>query len=271
MEQERTVEQAAEKTQGETTSPEGGTNAIAVKPKTQLQAVEGGVLPILPRNINEATQYASGLIAANIVPDAFRYNDKEARELGDPTLKGQPNKSLILMGVLKCLEIGVAPQTGLAGLLPLNGRFTVWGDLAASLVQRTGKVKNQTVSWFGSAIDESAPLGDWPKDAGCEVRYWREGQDQPYVGRFTIRDAERANLWMNQYKKPWVMYPKRMLFNRARAFALRDGFSDGLMGLSIAEEVMDAMPAIEAEPRSGDTMAALTADEDNGNEGAENG
>jgi len=225
----------------------GGTGTEVARPRAALQAQEGGVLPILPRSIEEAQRYASGLIAANIVPDAFRYSEKEARDMGKPELVGRPNAPLILMGVLKSMELGVAPQTGLSGLLPLRGRFTVWGDLAAALVQRTGAVARQEVLWLGGSFDEDTPLGNWPPDFGCEVKYWRVGQEQPYVGRFTVRDAKRAKLWMNSRKQPWIDYPKRMLFNRARAFALRDGFADGLHGLSIAEEVIDA-PEMLAPP-----------------------
>lgn len=229
--------------------------------KAQLQAHEGGVLPILPRNIEEAQRYATGLIQANIVPDAFRYSESEARDLGHPNLKGQANASLVLMGVLKSMELGVAPQTGLSGLLPLRGRFTVWGDLAAALVQRTGQVANQTVAWQGPAFDEGNPLGEWPDDYTCEVRYWRVGQKEPYIGRFSVRDAKRAKLWMNSRKQPWIDYPKRMLFNRARALALRDGFSDGLHGLSLAEEIID-LPEEEAPAAVAVDTSALRADDE---------
>jgi hypothetical protein len=54
-----------------------------------------------------------------------------------------------------------------------------------------------------------------------------------------VRDARRAKLWNNPKKLPWVEHPKRMLKWRARAFAMRDGFADCLMGLSIREEVED--------------------------------
>ena len=245
------------------TVTEGGTNAVAKveRPKSQLVAVETGVLPILPRNIEEASRYASGMIAANIVPDAFRVEGKKANPV---------DASLVLMGILKSMELGVAPQTGLAGLLPLNGRFSVWGDLAAALVQRHGLVAKQEVEWQGAVLNEDLPLGEWPDNLTCEVRYWRVGQEQPYIGRFSIRDAKRAGLWMNQYKKPWINFPKRMLFNRARAFALRDGFSDGLQGLSIAEEVLDHIEPVNAEAKATENMAALTADETT-TDGAENG
>jgi hypothetical protein len=67
---------------------------------------------------------------------------------------------------------------------------------------------------------------------------------------------------MNVKKQPWILYPDRMLFNRARAFPLRDGFADALMGLSIAEEVMDAMPSVEEERRiETKRLSALTDDE----------
>ena len=149
------------------TVTEGGTNgqgkAVAERPKAALNAQEGGVLPILPRNIEEAQRYASGLIQAGIVPDAFRYSAKEAQELGNPQLNGSPNAPLILMGVLQAMELGVGPQSGLKWLLPLRGRFTIWGDLAGALAQQKGLIVNQTVNYVGPAFDEDTPLGQWPE------------------------------------------------------------------------------------------------------------
>lgn len=233
-----------------TTAPEAppaddsatGTAVAATKPRSQL-TTQAGVLPILPTNVNEATQYARGLIAAGIVPDAFRWSKKDAEKAGNRDLEGSPNEPLIIMGVLKCLEIGVPPQTGLAGLLPMNGRFTVWGDLATALAQEKGLVKSQKKERIGTQFDrDNTPIGEWPVDYGWRVSFWRVGQEEPYVQEYTVGDAKRATLWMNSYKKPWIQHPDRMLFNRARAFALRDGFADGLNGLAIAEEVIDLQP-----------------------------
>lgn len=212
------------------------TQVAVVREKAPLVAESREVMAFLPRNIEEAQRYASGLIAANQVPDAFREGGKKDNPV---------NAALVLMGILKCSELQVAPQTGLAGILPLNGRFSVWGDLAAALVQRSGKVKDHTETRIGEAFDPDLPLGEWPLDYGYAVSYWRVGQETPYVGRFTVREAKRAGLWMCAYRKPWIMYPDRMLFNRARAFALRDGFADALCGLSIAEEVIDSLPPPE--------------------------
>lgn len=233
---------------------ETGSTAIAEKVKNlpvPLTA-QRDVLAIMPRNIEEASRYAQGLCVANIVPDAFRVGGKR---------DGQPDHALIMMGVLKSMEIGVPPQTGLAGLLPINGRFSVWGDLAAALVQKTGQVANQSVTEIGAdGFDEGQAIGLWPDAFGYRVCYWRVGQETPYVGQFTVRDAKRAGLWNNASRKPWVHYPKRMLFNRARAFALRDGFSDGLAGLTIAEEVRDALPPPVDERGGSKRLASLVDD-----------
>lgn len=219
------------------------------QPETQVPAVQkavaalkadsGEVMGIIPRSIEEASRYAQGLISANQVPDAFREGGKRDNPVNGP---------LVMMGILKSMELGVPPQTGLAGLLPLNGRFCVWGDLAAALVQRSGKVADHNEPRIGPQFDPDLPLGEWPADYGYAVSYWRIGQDQPYVGRFTVREAKRAGLWLCSYRKPWIQYPDRMLFNRARAFALRDGFADALCGLSIAEEVIDSLPPPEDGP-----------------------
>ena len=150
------------------------------------------------------------------------------------------------------------PQTGLSGLLPLNGRFAVWGDLAAALVHRTGAVaKQQTVEIGAGSFDFGAHPSEWPDVFGIRFLIWRVGQDDPYVGEFTVRDAKRAGLWNNARKQPWVMYPRRMLYNRARAFALRDGFADGLAGLTIAEEVVDYLPEPPTERGTSKRLTSL--------------
>lgn len=221
----------------------------ALKEKAQLVAHDGGVLPIMPRNIEEAQRYASGLIAAGVVPDSYKDGN-------------QVNPNKVLMGVLKAMELGVPPQTGLAGLYIVNNRFSVYGDLAAALVQRTGQVERQQTIEIGGSFDPDLPISEWPDAYGFRVLYWRTGQADPYVGEFTVRDARRAGLWANARKQPWILYPKRMLFNRARAFALRDGFADGLSGLTIAEEVMDHLPPAVDERGPSKRLASLMDEEE---------
>lgn len=224
------------------TPPEAPATDRPVKLPAKLEADHGGVLAIIPRSIDEAQRLASGLIASGIVPDAFRVDGRNSA----------PNAPLVLMGVLKSMEVGLPPITGIGSLLPINNRFAIWGDGAVALAQR--HIQSQTARRIGPSFDPKTELADWPGEFGWTVSYWRVGQSEPYVGTFTVQDARRANLWLNARKQPWIMYPERMLYNRARAFALRDGFADALMGLGIAEEERDRLPdvqdggALKAEP-----------------------
>ena len=216
--------------------------------KARLEADGQGVMAIVPRNLEEAMRYATGMATSGIVPDAFRFDGKRSSDV---------NTSLVAMGVLKVMEIGLAPQTGLGFLLPLNGRFSIWGDGAVALVQSKGAVADQVVEWHypeGFHPDTTTlPLDKWPRDFAVTVKYWRVGQVKPYVGEYSVGRAMRAGLWNNSYKKPWITDPARMIFNRARAYALRDGFSDFLCGLGIVEEVRDY--TVPAKPQATDNSA----------------
>jgi hypothetical protein len=201
----------------------------------KLSADERGILPIIPRDVEEAQRYANGLIAANQVPSSFRTNPKDS--------SSPPNGPLILMGVMKSMEVGLPPQTGLEVLLPMNGRFVLWGEGPIGLALQSGKVKNYVEREIGPQFDVAATeLAEWPQDYGFTVNIWRVGMEDPFIGRFTVADARRQRLWLNTYKKPWIESPRRMLKIRARAFALRDGFADCLMGLGIKEEIEDSLP-----------------------------
>jgi hypothetical protein len=215
----------------------------------KVEADERGVLAIMPRDLDEAVRYTRSIIAAGIVPSAF----KDGSVI---------NASLVLMGVLKSMEVGLPPLTGLGSLLPLNGRFAIWGDGATALVQSKGLIKNQTKVRVGPAFDPRAELGDWPDDYGWAVTYWRVGQDEPYSSTYTVGDAKRAKLWMNPKKEPWIFHPDRMLFCRPRAFVLRDGFADALMGLAIAEEVRDMTPDVDGGDLKGGSRHLSALDDD---------
>ena len=232
----------------------GPTEPVPAKPEKMLVPLtaQQDVLAIMPTSIEEAQRYANGLCLSGVVPDAFREGGKR---------DGLPNAPLVMMGILKSMELGVPPQTGLGGLLPLNGRWAVWGDLAAALVHRTGEVARQQVIELGAEnLDPGSHPQSWPDNYGIHVLYWRKGQEDPYVGEFRVRDAKRAGLWNNARKQPWVQYPKRMLYNRARAFALRDGFADGLAGLTIADEVVDYMPEPIADRGQSKRLTSLIDD-----------
>ena len=98
--------------------------------------------------------------------------------------------------------------------------------------------------------------GDTRK-AFCTVK--RKGDPEVKSGEFSVADAKKAGLWGKT--GPWTQYSDRMLKMRARGFALRDGFSDVLRGLGIAEEVQDYQAIKDVTPPKPPTPPEPPADD----------
>lgn len=188
--------------------------------KAQLVANERGY--IAPRTVEEAARMAQAVIAGNLAPSSYN---------NDPTK--------IMLGIMSALEAGLPPLYGLRQIAIINGRPTIWGDGAVALVQSKNLIAGIEQEWVGDKPENPNDLSKWPDDYGVVVRLKRRNQDGEYVGLFTVGMAKRAKLWLNAKKMPWLEHPERMLFNRARAFALRDGFADALGGIAIREEIED--------------------------------
>lgn len=174
----------------------------------------GDVVGIIPRDIQEAWSLSQAFVRAGMVPDSY-----EGRTPEESTAK-------IMIGILKGLEVGLAPVSAISTIMIINKRPSIWGDGAIALVQRTGKMEIFRETLTGEEFKDN-----WT--AICEVK--RIGQEITQRS-FTWGNALKAGL---TNKGPWKQYPQRMLQMRARAWALRDIFSDCLHGLAIAEEIKD--------------------------------
>ena len=209
-----------------------GTEVTVKKPEL---VANRDIAAIVPRTVEEAHRLAGLVIQAGLCPDSYRH----------PQTK-QPDQQMVLTGIMKALEVGLPPLTGLSSIAIINGRPSIWGDGATALAQNSGYISDIKVE---RTLDKPvAQIKDWPDEYGYRVSITRSGHGGgTYVGEFTVGDAKRANLWLSHKRQPWILYPDRMLFNRARAFALRDGFADALAGLAIREEIEDIpQPAPEA-------------------------
>jgi hypothetical protein len=222
--------------------------ALATVDRHALVADLQRAAPIIPRSVPEVLQLAELIVKAGLCPDSYDVN-------------GRPDVQKIVIGIMKGAEVGLPPITALSTIAIIRKRPCIWGDGAIALVQRTGLVAKVEQVWEGGAETSGGPteqpggerdytptIRDFPDTLTAVYRIWRTGQDSPYEGRFSVKDAKRAHLWGNTKKVPWIEYPKRMLIARARAFALREGFADALSGLSIREEMEDlpdAPPPVE--------------------------
>lgn len=159
---------------------------------------------------------------------------------GDMVPSSYKTDEQVVIGLMKAMEIGVSPISGLANIMIINNRPSVWGDLAQALVQRTGVWERHLKEELnGPAPGPDIALDKWPNDYGFRFSIWRKGNPEPFVGEYTVGRAKRAGLWGNTKKVPWITDPISMLFNRARAFGIREGFADKLFGMGIIEEQRD--------------------------------
>lgn len=120
------------------------------------------------------------------------------------------------------IEFGMPIMQFIQNVTCIMGKFALGTDLMLALVQKSKQLES---------ITESISVIEGVLTAVCTVK--RKGQ-APSTRHFSIEDAKNAKLW----NKPigWQGYPQRMLQIRARGFALRDNFSDILLGLQHSTE-----------------------------------
>lgn len=194
-------------------------NETATPPKLPALQAGGQIRAIVPTDFESAWRIANAVVKAGMNP------------------KGLETSEMCTIAIMQGLEVGMAPMMALQSIAIINKRPTIFGDGALGLCQGSGKME-WIKEWYG---------GDEGKDnytAFCDVK--RLGDPEVKHGKFSIADAKLAGLWGKG--GPWTQYWRRMLQMRARAFALRDGFSDVLKGLGIAEEVRDIAPMRDITP-----------------------
>jgi len=161
--------------------------------------------------------------------------------------RGLDTPAKCTIAILHGLEVGLPPMQALQSISVINGRPSLWGDGALGLIQSSGTLEDQDEHFEGQ------PGTDGYK-AVCVLK--RKGKQRPYVGEFSIAQAKTSGLWTKRGKNgeptPWQTYPDRMLKMRARGFAMRDGFSDILKGLGIAEEQEDIERHRQPDPKADD-------------------
>lgn len=160
---------------------------------------------MVPQNLDEAMKFA-GLIADS--------------DLAPPNYKGKPGNVLIAMQM--AAEIGLSPIQGLQNIAVISNRPCLYGDALLAVCQ-----VHPDFLWIKEEFDAQG-------SAVCTVK--RKGYPE-HTQVFSLKDMVQAGY--DKKPGPWQTSRQRMLQLRARAFALRNTFSDALKGLSSAEEAMD--------------------------------
>lgn len=140
----------------------------------------------------------------------------------------------ILLAMEFGVSLGLAPLQAVQNIAVINGRPCLYGDAVLAVCSGHPEFEN---------IKEEPVLGKENEIAAYRCSVKRRGRDV-VTQVFTVEQAKEAGLWGKP--GPWKNYPARMLQMRARAFALRDSFSDALFGVRVAEEVTDYIDVTEA-------------------------
>lgn len=178
----------------------------APEPKAPVRA-GGPIAGIIPQDIEQAFRLSQALAqSGDMIPQHYQ---------------GNPQK--IMAAVMRGAEVGLAPMQALSSIAVINGRATLWGDSLPALVLRAGHFVDVEVKGEGKEAVATATL--------------TRASGEKIVRSFSMADARQAGL--ADKKGPWQQYPKRMLSMRARSWAIRDGAPEVLMGLGVADEVID--------------------------------
>lgn len=189
------------------------------------------VAAMVPTTLAETFKLSQAIAASGMAPKAYGADENK-----------------IMVGIIAGMEVGLTPFAALQSIAVIGNNPAIWGDGALALVQASGLLDDMEETDDGNT-------------ATC--RLVRRGRTTPIVRSFSTEDAKKAGL--SGKSGPWTQYPARMRQMRARGFALRDGFSDVLKGLRIAEEVRDygdisSVPTMH--PTAPLTTAALIAQAD---------
>lgn len=204
-------------------APAPAEESAKVPVKAQVSAVDR-IMPIACKNIEEAYRTAELITLAGMVPSSFVVKDGAGTNW-------QATRAKMSVAIMAGSEVGFGPMTSLKTIYVINGKTSIFGEGAKGLVQNSGKLEWEKVE----------KTGTWAGGDFCvTVSLKRKGQAEPYVRSFGKEDAKRSGL-LGRAKagSPWQTYPERQTYWRAWTWCARDGFSDALMGLSIAEEVND--------------------------------
>lgn len=180
----------------------------------------------IPTNWKEAGVIANELAKSDYIPGKY---------------KGKPGNIVAAMAL--GVPLGLEPMAAMRGIGVINGYPSLYGDVYVGLCSNhpefVDMVDNRKIPLKlhnGDMIPRMSK--DYPE---CFVQVTRKGRT-PVIGSFSKQEAETAKLWTKE--GTWKQYPQRMLFNRARTFALRDSFPEVSGGLYISDEAEDMEPEV---------------------------
>lgn len=189
-------------------------NLVPVEKKKAYVGTSREVIPLVPSDLDGAWRMAIIFATSGLLPKSY----------GTGEIDAMASKAFLAMQL--GAEVGLSPMQAIQSIAIVNGQPSIWGDAMLGLVRKSGLMNEYS--------EKTYKEGD--KKNWKAVSRARRG-DEVVETTFTWQDAITAQL----AGKPgtWQSHPGRMLLYKARAFTLRDLFSDVLKGLTHSVEEME--------------------------------
>jgi hypothetical protein len=174
-----------------------------------LVPIESGRLA--PRDIEGLWRVGQMLLGSGLLPQGVR----------------TPEAAAVLVNA--AMELGIPFTAAITGISIVNGRPLLHSKLPLALAIKTGQFRGMEERWEGLGPD-----GSVTDRSVCTVTVRRQVGDQvlSFSGSFGVADAKRAGL---AGKGTHALYPKDMLFHRAKSRAIERAFPDALCGLGVVQ------------------------------------
>lgn len=126
------------------------------------------------------------------------------------------------------IEMGMRPMQALNGIAMINGKPSLHTDSIPSIVAASGLLEDQGHEFTGE--------GD-----KLSCRYWCKKKGLPTVQHwdYSVADAKTAGLLS---RDTWKNHLRKMLFNRARTYCLRNTFPEVLGNMYDSDEASEFTP-----------------------------
>ena len=126
------------------------------------------------------------------------------------------------------VEMGMRPMQALNGIAMINGKPSLHTDSIPSIVAASGLLEDQGHEFTGDG--DKLACRYWCKKKGLQTeQYWE----------YSVADAKSAGLLS---RDTWKNHLKKMLFNRARTYCLRNTFPEVLGNMYDSDEASEFTP-----------------------------
>lgn len=125
-------------------------------------------------------------------------------------------------------QMGMKPIQAINGIAMINGHPTLHSDSIPCIVMASGLVSGMKYVFRGE--------GD---EMECTFYVKRKDVEEYQEWTYSMSDAKQAGLLNNT---TWKLHPKKMLFNRARSWCLRNTFPDVIGNIYTKEEIEEEGP-----------------------------